>query len=341
MPDIQTQSADGVTHSFPDGTKPEVIDRVMKQYAQSKSIPGAPNGLPEVPKPQVNMQGSNLAHAVSAPKLSMQPGLPAAAQVPENATAMNRGAIVGGLLTNPAATVGALGGSYAGGELGRGTAEALGAGERGQNISELGGSLLGGAAGGFAGNAFLPKVPGAIGNIARGDAISPNSPGYNVLKPGIKSLAGVVKWPVSGASLAEAVVPNRSGGPIGRYSALSNKFSPAQVDALQGPFKPVSIEPGAPEPSADAFYTKRGAEENAIFNRGTGASDAARSRSESTAFPQPLRPLIGTPEEWATYDQQKAILTPEAADAGLYHAARGATSKKLTLQERMGKKLSQ
>lgn len=31
---ITAQSADGVTHEFPDGTAPEVIDRVMKEYSQ-------------------------------------------------------------------------------------------------------------------------------------------------------------------------------------------------------------------------------------------------------------------------------------------------------------------
>src|ERR1700720_1703924 len=30
---IQAQSADGVNHEFPDDTKPEVVDKVMKEYA--------------------------------------------------------------------------------------------------------------------------------------------------------------------------------------------------------------------------------------------------------------------------------------------------------------------
>lgn len=36
MPDIKAQTADGNVHVFPDGTAPEVIDRVIKQYVQSK-----------------------------------------------------------------------------------------------------------------------------------------------------------------------------------------------------------------------------------------------------------------------------------------------------------------
>lgn len=31
---IQAQSADGVTHEFPDDTKPEIVDKVMKEYAE-------------------------------------------------------------------------------------------------------------------------------------------------------------------------------------------------------------------------------------------------------------------------------------------------------------------
>lgn len=33
---ITTQSADGITHEFPDDTKPEVVDKVMKEYAEKR-----------------------------------------------------------------------------------------------------------------------------------------------------------------------------------------------------------------------------------------------------------------------------------------------------------------
>lgn len=39
---ITAQSADGAVHQFPDGTKPEVIDRVMKAYAQEQKAKQAP-----------------------------------------------------------------------------------------------------------------------------------------------------------------------------------------------------------------------------------------------------------------------------------------------------------
>ena len=35
----KAQSADGVMHDFPDGTAPDVIDRVMKQYAADNQPP--------------------------------------------------------------------------------------------------------------------------------------------------------------------------------------------------------------------------------------------------------------------------------------------------------------
>lgn len=37
MPDIEAQTPDGVTHSFPDGTPPEVVDSAIKKYVTEKS----------------------------------------------------------------------------------------------------------------------------------------------------------------------------------------------------------------------------------------------------------------------------------------------------------------
>jgi hypothetical protein len=51
----------------------------------------------------------------------------------------------------------------------------------------------------------------------------------------------------------------------------------------------------------------------------------------------PLRPTVGTPEEWAAYDQRMGNLKAEASDAGTYSAARGKAGKKLNYQQRIGK----
>ncbi|KGM35705.1 hypothetical protein [Inquilinus limosus] len=56
---IQAQSADGVTHEFPDGTDPSVIDRVMKQYAQQQAgpAPASPDVDPMTGKAPAQDQG--------------------------------------------------------------------------------------------------------------------------------------------------------------------------------------------------------------------------------------------------------------------------------------------
>ena len=57
--------------------------------------------------------------------------------------------------------------------------------------------------------------------------------------------------------------------------------------------------------------------------------------------PAPLRPLIGMPDEWNSYDQKMNILRNEAKTAGTYHAARGGVGKRTNLQQRIGKGLSE
>jgi hypothetical protein len=58
---------------------------------------------------------------------------------------------------------------------------------------------------------------------------------------------------------------------------------------------------------------------------------------QAQQFPRPLRPLVGTPEDWQRYENQMGILEQEASSAGTYHAARGSVKRKLNLQERQGK----
>ena len=65
------------------------------------------------------------------------------------------------------------------------------------------------------------------------------------------------------------------------------------------------------------------------------------SPPDTSPFPRPLRPLVGTPEDWAAYQQQMDILKPEAQDAGTYHAARGSASRKVNLQQRIGKRMQE
>jgi len=58
---------------------------------------------------------------------------------------------------------------------------------------------------------------------------------------------------------------------------------------------------------------------------------------EVDRMPRPLRPTVGTPEEFQVYDNQMSRLKQEASDAGTYSAARGKVGKKLNYQQRIQK----
>lgn len=55
----------------------------------------------------------------------------------------------------------------------------------------------------------------------------------------------------------------------------------------------------------------------------------------SSSMKRPLRPTVGTPEEFQVYDNQMSRLKKEASDAGTYSAARGKASKKVNYQQRI------
>lgn len=69
-----------------------------------------------------------------------------------------------------------------------------------------------------------------------------------------------------------------------------------------------------------------------------GTPEAEQAASGSI-MPRPLRPTVGTPEEWQVYEDQMGRLKSEASDAGTYSAARGKVGKKLNYQERIGKRI--
>src|SRR5208282_6062524 len=130
--------------------KPE--DDELAKYASASHPSEAQQvsaGLPGVPASVTPMRENSLMHAMTGPPLTgLESGLSSPAQIPENAKAMGEGAAIGGLITAPVATIGALGGGYLGGKGARFGAKELGAGERGQDIAEgvgtLGGGILGG-----------------------------------------------------------------------------------------------------------------------------------------------------------------------------------------------------
>jgi hypothetical protein len=154
---------DGSYGAFPSSMKDEEITAAV-----SKNFPpGAPAGLPPVPKPQVDMQPSFLAHAVSAPKQGIESGMSSPAVSPENAEAMGTGAAIGGVGSGlvsggvkaiPAITrslVGAAGGAglghYGGGAIGSIF------GPKGRELGSQIGATVGGIGGGLAGGFGGPK----------------------------------------------------------------------------------------------------------------------------------------------------------------------------------------
>ena len=176
MPDIQAQSADGVLHSFPDGTKPEVVDRVMKQYAMAG--PQKPSeaqqvqaGLPPGPGGPV-IPGGKMIPPLNAQQMSfgaMGGQIPSVEQAQNIVSAQKQvPAIVSGIRKGALAMGGASLGSLAptaltriatagaGGALGTGAGSAI-SGEV-PNPKEMAQVGAGMAAGSAVGEAAAPLV---------------------------------------------------------------------------------------------------------------------------------------------------------------------------------------
>jgi len=137
-------------------------DDDLEKYAAKSAIPGAPEGLPPYPKPP-EPQPSNLGTIATGPPLmSMQPGLPSPAQVPENAERMQEGAALGSIGAG-----GLAGGARGALAVGRGL---IGAGV-GSSILGAGGSHLGGLVGGETGREIGGGI-GALGGAVLGGGLA-------------------------------------------------------------------------------------------------------------------------------------------------------------------------
>lgn len=136
--------------------KGDIFDQAAASH--SSEAQQVASGLPQPQSPipqglQPTQSTGYLQHALTAPKMGLESGLPSPAQVPENVGPMQAGAIAGGALTNPLATAGSLGTSYLAGKGNRLLAKKLGFGEKGQNIAEGTGNFAGGIVGGSVGSA--------------------------------------------------------------------------------------------------------------------------------------------------------------------------------------------
>jgi len=226
-------------------------------------------------------------------------------------------------------------------------------------------SGIGTQAGVNVGLAALPVAKEIIGSPRQAIASRMYDTG-GALKPSVKT----------GAQVGGAVV----GGALGAhnpYTALTGaaagyKYGPSLAEAI---FPRPPQFPGAPLPSAEDFYSNRGAEINAMLrrqpevnaispagapfpsvdefyaNEGKLRMDLLRQAARrgdvnpmnpfanpERTGPDPFEPVIlENQAELDALNRRKAILKNEAQSAGLYSAARGKVGRKFDYQERIGK----
>lgn len=188
--------------AYDDLSDTELEQKILAKYPQygdlprTQSIPGAPNGLPPVPKPGNPILGENI---VSQHRMVPGPGggIPQDYDLPESQVkagqdltnaALGTAATGLGLATAPVATIGSLTGGYLGGKGAKAGTKAAGGGETLQDIAETGGNLLGGYLGGMSGSALQGGVNNLIANIARdesGNVLSPKEILWSPFKKGL------------------------------------------------------------------------------------------------------------------------------------------------------------
>jgi len=139
--------------------------------------------------------------------------------------------------------------------------------------------------------------------------------GYEAGKDTGHGMEGMLLGGVAGPGIADALIPASESAAM-RAAAMA-----------KGPSIPIQ---NSPYFDPEAYKAGRA---------GIPPTDPYAPPS-TVAMSKPLRPLVGTPEDWQTYDQQMSILRPEASDAGVYHAARGSATRNVNLQQRIGNRIT-
>jgi len=288
---------------------------------QQPAVPGAPYGLPPMPgsptspggpmqPPSINMQPSNLGIAAglggAPPLMSMQPGLPAPAQVPENLRAMQTGSLIGGAVANPVATTGAVLGGLIGGQGAKKGAQALGGGETAQRLAQLGGGLVGGVLGGGTGAAMETGLKRTIAGkvwMQQPDGTWEADPWAEALTFGTKLGKAVLNHlapkPATDLAMADAYAAQR-----GVQQAAARNALVADKPLGPGQFEPQPTVP--PEllskgPQADKYAAVRAAQRAAArqalkqppappsnpFGEATSSARVTMSQPNTSALPAP------------------------------------------------------
>jgi hypothetical protein len=175
-------------------SKGDVINELAKGKRQTAptAIPGAPNGLPQVPgSPSASGQPmqppipQSLASAMEPSPYGaartggfLKSNLPKEGTSSEYSTAASLPMLAvsaPSMIANPLTTIGTVGGGFVGGKAAKYEAKRLGAGSTGQDIAETAGNLAGGFTGGMTGSALSAAANRNIGAQLLNQALAKGS----------------------------------------------------------------------------------------------------------------------------------------------------------------------
>jgi hypothetical protein len=170
---------------------------------------------------------------------------------------------------------------------------------------------------------------GAVGDAMRDPYGSPK--GASAIKPGLVDTVSRVGKYVGGPAVADYLVPERSAGPTGPYSPLSNRlppavrgdpFAPAPQAAAPpelgstenpGPFSPLPNKL-PPNLRGDPFSPTPTAYQSPI-------GDIPSEEGVAGSVPKPSGRLVLLPSEAAAADQLQSIAKTRASQHGMQYAA--------------------
>jgi len=325
MPEINVQDEQGTIHSFPDGSTPEMIAAAMKVKPPMAAS-----------APQQTTQPLGFLKSFASDLSGMLPhSLGEAAQMSGK-----------GLLRATTMGVSDLPGMYQSVrnrlQAGNSVPYALGAAEAeglGANVGGMEKSASEGDPAGVLGHAAV--VPAML---ATGEAVGRGLPFLkDTAQPAIdqanNAIASRLRYPATARQ-----------SQIGRPGTVKNVL-PAFLQKWSIPEglipKGTPGSPTNPGPFVEIPWKSKPPVDNSLVYRdatrlnepfaGEDIPDVPEQGGLQNDMPRPLRPTIGTPEEWQRYQDQMARLKAEASDAGMYSAARGKAGKKLNYQQRIEK----
>lgn len=231
-------------------------------------------------------------------------------------------------IANPVAAARMIGGSAAGSTLGGYGGRAVGGiwGDEGRKVGEEIGGVVGGLGGGYLGARGL-EIPGRGSLMKSLFGGSEEAP-----KPEFVSIRQSPSFdPVAYKQ-----------GAAERMSARPSTIDPVRQAVREGraaliPTRMPKLP--APEPEPDEYALGKILRRPELVRK--DPLGPMPIEKMGPRIPRPMTPLVGTPEEVANYEQRMRILNQEAKDAGIYHAARGSTKRKVDLPSRIGKRMSE